>query len=99
MVTAKSSPVVTTCCRGGKYATPAYDSLVPAMVAPERHVETTRIGGKVVWMQPLFGNMRVYYAHLNEQWVQPGDFVLAGYSESAANGGIVDLDAGSPDAG
>jgi peptidoglycan LD-endopeptidase LytH len=41
-------------------------------------VETTRVGGKVVWMQPLFGNMRVYYAHLNEQWVEPGDFVLAG---------------------
>jgi murein DD-endopeptidase MepM/ murein hydrolase activator NlpD len=29
-------------------------------------------------MQPLFGNMRVYYAHLTEQWVEPGDFVLAG---------------------
>jgi hypothetical protein len=27
-------------------------------------------------MQPLFGNIRVYYAHLNEQWVEPGDFVL-----------------------
>ena len=41
-------------------------------------VETTRVGGNVVWMQPLFGNMRVYYAHLHEQWVKPGDFVLAG---------------------
>jgi len=41
-------------------------------------VETTRVGGNVVWMQPLFGNMRVYYAHLTEQWVEPGDFVLAG---------------------
>ena len=41
-------------------------------------VETTRVGGNVVWMQPLFGNMRVYYAHLHEQWVEPGDFVLAG---------------------
>jgi murein DD-endopeptidase MepM/ murein hydrolase activator NlpD len=41
-------------------------------------VETTRVGGKVVWMQPLFGNMRVYYAHLDEQWVEPGDFVIAG---------------------
>jgi murein DD-endopeptidase MepM/ murein hydrolase activator NlpD len=41
-------------------------------------VETTRVGGKVVWMQPLFGNMRVYYAHLDEQWVEPGEFVLAG---------------------
>ena len=41
-------------------------------------VETTRVGGNVIWMQPLFGNMRLYYAHLNEQWVEPGDFVLAG---------------------
>lgn len=41
-------------------------------------VETTRVGGNVIWMQPLFGNMRVYYAHLNEQWVEPGDFVLTG---------------------
>ena len=41
-------------------------------------VETTRVGGNVIWMQPLFGNMRVYYAHLQEQWVEAGDFVLAG---------------------
>jgi murein DD-endopeptidase MepM/ murein hydrolase activator NlpD len=41
-------------------------------------VETTKVGGKVVWMQPLFGNMRVYYAHLEEQWVAPGEFVVAG---------------------
>jgi murein DD-endopeptidase MepM/ murein hydrolase activator NlpD len=41
-------------------------------------VETTRVGGNVVWMQPLFGNMRVYYAHLHEQWVKAGDFVTAG---------------------
>ncbi|HEX7236925.1 MAG TPA: M23 family metallopeptidase [Gammaproteobacteria bacterium] len=41
-------------------------------------VETTRVGGNVIWMQPLAGNMRVYYAHLQEQWVEAGDFVLAG---------------------
>ena len=41
-------------------------------------VETTRVGGNVIWMQPLFGNMRVYYAHLHEQWVEPGEFVTAG---------------------
>lgn len=46
-------------------------------------VETTRVGGNVVWMQPLFGNMRVYYAHLHEQWVEPGEFVLAGQSLGA----------------
>ncbi len=42
-------------------------------------VETTRVGGNVVWMQSLFGNMRIYYAHLDEQWVEPGEFVLAGH--------------------
>ena len=41
-------------------------------------VETTRVGGNVIWLQPLFGNMRLYYAHLHEQWVEPGEFVLAG---------------------
>lgn len=41
-------------------------------------VETTRVGGNVVWMQPLFGNMRIYYAHLDEQWVEIGDFVRSG---------------------
>lgn len=41
-------------------------------------VETTRVGGNVIWMQPLFGNMRVYYAHLHEQWVEVGEFVTAG---------------------
>ena len=41
-------------------------------------VETTGRGGNVIWMQPLFGNMRVYYAHLDEQWVTPGDFVVEG---------------------
>jgi murein DD-endopeptidase MepM/ murein hydrolase activator NlpD len=41
-------------------------------------VETTRVGGNVVWMQPLFGNLRLYYAHLDEQWVLPGAFVRTG---------------------
>jgi len=41
-------------------------------------VETTRVGGNVVWMQPLYGNMRLYYAHLDEQLVERGDFVSAG---------------------
>lgn len=53
----------------------------PALAATDAwvtRVETTRVGGNVVWLQPLFGNMRVYYAHLDQQWVEPGDFVLAG---------------------
>jgi murein DD-endopeptidase MepM/ murein hydrolase activator NlpD len=41
-------------------------------------VETTRVGGNVVWMQPLFGNMRLYYAHLDRQLVERGQFVRAG---------------------
>lgn len=41
-------------------------------------VETTRVGGNVVWLQPLFGNMRLYYAHLDTQLVRSGQFVLAG---------------------
>lgn len=52
--------------------------VVAATDAFVTRVETTRVGGKVVWLQPLFGNMRVYYAHLHEQWVEPGDFVTAG---------------------
>jgi murein DD-endopeptidase MepM/ murein hydrolase activator NlpD len=54
----------------------------PALAATDgwvTRVETTGVGGNVVWMQPLFGNMRVYYAHLDEQWVEPGEFVLAGH--------------------
>jgi murein DD-endopeptidase MepM/ murein hydrolase activator NlpD len=53
----------------------------PALAATDgwvTRVETTRRGGKVVWLQPLFGNMRLYYAHLDEQWVEPGDFVVVG---------------------
>lgn len=53
----------------------------PALAALDgwvTRVETTRVGGNVVWMQPLFGNLRLYYAHLDEQWVEPGSFVRAG---------------------
>lgn len=53
----------------------------PALAALDgwvTRVETTRVGGNVVWMQPLFGNLRLYYAHLDEQWVEPGTFVRAG---------------------
>lgn len=41
-------------------------------------VDSTRRGGNVVWMQPLFGNMRLYYAHLDRQLVERGQFVRAG---------------------
>jgi murein DD-endopeptidase MepM/ murein hydrolase activator NlpD len=41
-------------------------------------VETTKVGGNVVWMQPTFDDMRIYYAHLDSQLVVPGQFVQAG---------------------
>ena len=41
-------------------------------------VETTKVGGNVVWMRPLFGNLRLYYAHLDTQLVEPGQLVRAG---------------------
>jgi murein DD-endopeptidase MepM/ murein hydrolase activator NlpD len=53
----------------------------PALAATDGwvvRVQTTRVGGNVVWLQPLFSDMRLYYAHLDQQWVKSGDFVLAG---------------------
>jgi murein DD-endopeptidase MepM/ murein hydrolase activator NlpD len=41
-------------------------------------VETTKVGGNVVWMRPLFGSLRLYYAHLDTQLVEPGQLVRAG---------------------
>lgn len=41
-------------------------------------VDTTAIGGNVVWLQPVFGSMRLYYAHLDSQLVREGQFVRAG---------------------
>ncbi len=57
-----------------KRGTPA----LAAMDAWVARVESTRVGGNVVWLQPLFGNVRLYYAHLDEQWVSVGDFVTTG---------------------
>ena len=41
-------------------------------------VNTTGRGGNVVWLQPLYGNLRLYYAHLDTQLVEPGQFVTEG---------------------
>lgn len=41
-------------------------------------VETTGLGGNVVWLQPLFSNTRLYYAHLDSQSVVPGQYIFAG---------------------
>ena len=51
---------------------------VAALDARVSRVETTGRGGNVVWLQPLFGNLRLYYAHLDSQSVKPGQFVFAG---------------------
>jgi murein DD-endopeptidase MepM/ murein hydrolase activator NlpD len=41
-------------------------------------VDSTRRGGNVVWLQPLFGDLRLYYAHLDTQLVEAGQFVRRG---------------------
>jgi murein DD-endopeptidase MepM/ murein hydrolase activator NlpD len=41
-------------------------------------VDATRRGGNVVWLTPLFGDLRLYYAHLDTQLVEAGQFVRAG---------------------
>ena len=41
-------------------------------------VNETAIGGKVVWMRPTDKNINLYYAHLDEQLVSPGQRVEAG---------------------
>ncbi len=41
-------------------------------------VEETAIGGKVVWLRPKDRNINLYYAHLDEQKVSPGQKVQVG---------------------
>lgn len=41
-------------------------------------VNETNIGGKVVWLRPEGKDYNLYYAHLDEQRVQPGQRVKAG---------------------
>lgn len=64
--------------RGIDIFAPRGTTVLAAMDAWVMRVETTPRGGNVVWLQPLFGNMRLYYAHLHEQFVERGQFVLAG---------------------
>ena len=51
---------------------------VAAVDARVSRVQTTGRGGNVVWLRPLFGNLRLYYAHLDSQTVKPGQYVFAG---------------------
>jgi murein DD-endopeptidase MepM/ murein hydrolase activator NlpD len=48
--------------------------------APGRigRVQETAIGGKVVWLNPTGKSLSLYYAHLDEQLVRPGQAVEAG---------------------
>lgn len=64
--------------RGVDIFAPRGTPALAAMDARVLRVDTTPRGGNVVWLQPLFGAMRLYYAHLDTQLVRPGDFVLAG---------------------
>jgi murein DD-endopeptidase MepM/ murein hydrolase activator NlpD len=41
-------------------------------------VDATRRGGNVVWLTPVFGDLRLYYAHLDTQLVEVGEFVRRG---------------------
>ena len=52
--------------------------VIAALDARVSRVDTTGLGGKVVWLQPLFGSTRLYYAHLDSQSVEPGQYVFAG---------------------
>jgi murein DD-endopeptidase MepM/ murein hydrolase activator NlpD len=70
---------------GGRRAHRGVDIFAPrgttALAAADgwvMRVETTKVGGNVVWIQPTFDNMRLYYAHLDTQLVVPGQFVRAG---------------------
>ncbi|MEM7574149.1 MAG: M23 family metallopeptidase [Bacteroidota bacterium] len=41
-------------------------------------VENTSRGGKVVWLEDDYRQLRLYYAHLDEQWVRPNQRVERG---------------------
>jgi peptidoglycan LD-endopeptidase LytH len=64
--------------RGVDIFAPRGTTALAAIDAWVLRVETTRVGGNVVWLQPLFGNLRLYYAHLDTQLVERGQFVHAG---------------------
>ena len=53
----------------------------PAIAAADGYVTAVReggIGGKVVWLRPEGKNYTLYYAHLDKQSVQEGQFVKKG---------------------
>lgn len=55
--------------------------LTPALAAADGYVTGVReggIGGKTVWLRPNDKNIFLYYAHLDKQLVQEGQFVKKG---------------------
>jgi murein DD-endopeptidase MepM/ murein hydrolase activator NlpD len=62
--------------RGADIFAPRGTETVAALDGWVARVDATPRGG--IWLQPLFGNMRLYYAHLDAQLVSEGDFVRAG---------------------
>lgn len=52
--------------------------VLASLDARVRRVDITDLGGKVVWLEPLFGSTRLYYAHLDSQSVEAGQYVFAG---------------------
>jgi murein DD-endopeptidase MepM/ murein hydrolase activator NlpD len=55
--------------------------LSPAIAAADGYITGVReggIGGKVVWLRPQGKNYTLYYAHLDKQLVQEGQFVKKG---------------------
>jgi murein DD-endopeptidase MepM/ murein hydrolase activator NlpD len=40
--------------------------------------ETTKVGGKVLWLKPTRHNWEAYYAHLDKQLVKEGQYVRKG---------------------
>ncbi|MCW3075023.1 MAG: hypothetical protein JWP69_2092 [Flaviaesturariibacter sp.] len=57
---------------------PKRTPVVAAGAGTVGRVNETAIGGKVVWMRPTDKNINLYYAHLDEQLVSPGQRVEAG---------------------
>lgn len=58
----------------GKMETPLL-AVAPGTIS---RVEETKLGGKVVWLRPEGKPYHIYYAHLNEQLVRPGQEVKQG---------------------
>lgn len=57
---------------------PRHTPVVASAPGRVRRVEVTNLGGRVVWLRDSERNQSLYYAHLQEQWVEEGDVVEVG---------------------